>query len=53
VSYLVDSPYAPLAEGGLAWDDPQLAIPWPLAGTAIVSAKDRAWPRLAALEPLG
>jgi dTDP-4-dehydrorhamnose 3,5-epimerase len=53
VSYLVDSPYAPQAEGGLAWDDPQLAIPWPLAGAAIVSAKDRAWPRLAALEPLG
>ncbi len=53
VSYLVDSAYAPQAEGGLAWDDPQLAIAWPLAGPAIVSAKDRGWPRLAALEPLG
>ena len=52
VSYLVDNAYAPDAEGGLAWDDPQLAIAWPLKGAAIVSDKDRAWPRLAALEPL-
>ncbi len=52
VSYLVDSAYAPASEGGLAWDDPGLAIPWPLTGAAVVSAKDRAWPRLAALEPL-
>jgi len=53
VSYLVDSPYAPAAEGGLAWNDPQLAIPWPLGAEPIVSAKDRRWPRLAQLEPLG
>lgn len=53
VSYLVDNAYAPEAEGGLAWDDPDLGIAWPLAGAeAIVSAKDRAWPRLAAIEPL-
>lgn len=52
VSYLVDAAYAPQAEGGLAWDDPQLAIAWPLEGQPIVSAKDRHWPRLAALEPL-
>lgn len=52
VSYLVDCAHAPGAEGGLAWDDPALAIAWPLTGPAIVSAKDRAWPRLSALEPL-
>jgi dTDP-4-dehydrorhamnose 3,5-epimerase len=52
VSYLVDNPYAPQAEGGLAWDDPTLAIAWPLEGEAILSARDRAWPRLDALEPL-
>jgi len=52
VSYLVDNAYAPQAEGGLAWDDPQLAIAWPLAGAAIVSARDRSWPRLAELEPI-
>ncbi len=53
VSYLVDHPYTPQAEGGLAWDDPALGIPWPLPVPALVSDKDRRWPRLAALEPLG
>lgn len=52
VSYLVDNPYAPQAEGGLAWDDPALGIRWPVAGDPIVSARDRAWPRLADLEPI-
>ena len=52
VSYLVDNAYTPAAEGGLAWDDAQLAIPWPAACAPIVSDKDRAWPRLADLEPL-
>ena len=52
VSYLVDSAYSPRSEGGLAWDDPRLAIPWPLTGAAIVSEKDGSWPQLAQLEPL-
>jgi dTDP-4-dehydrorhamnose 3,5-epimerase len=52
VSYLVDNAYAPHAEGGLAWDDPDLGISWPVSGTAIVSPRDRAWPRLRDLEPL-
>jgi dTDP-4-dehydrorhamnose 3,5-epimerase len=52
VSYLVDNTYAPHAEGGLAWDAPELAIPWPVQGEAILSARDREWPALAALEPL-
>jgi dTDP-4-dehydrorhamnose 3,5-epimerase len=53
VSYLVDAVYAPHAEGGLAWDDPHLNIPWPLASEPILSERDRGWPRLDALEPLG
>jgi dTDP-4-dehydrorhamnose 3,5-epimerase len=52
VSYLVDNAYAPQAEGGLAWDDPKLAIPWPVQGEAILSPRDRAWPTLATLGPL-
>lgn len=52
VSYLVDNAYAPQAEGGLAWDAPELAIPWPVEGEPILSARDRAWPGLSALEPL-
>jgi dTDP-4-dehydrorhamnose 3,5-epimerase len=53
VSYLVDSPYTPAAEGGVLWSDPDLAIPWPLQGEAVVSDKDRALPRLCNLQPLG
>ena len=32
VQYKVDSDYDPATEGGLAWDDPDLALPWPLNG---------------------
>ena len=49
VVYQVDAGYAPQAEGGLAWDDPELAIDWPLEpGQApVLSPKDAGWPRLA------
>jgi dTDP-4-dehydrorhamnose 3,5-epimerase len=43
--YLVSTPYAPGAEGGLRHDDPQLAIRWPISVTS-VSPKDVAWPLL-------
>ena len=42
VAYLVSTPYAPGAEGGLRYDDPGVAITLPLPVTAI-SEKDRAW----------
>lgn len=45
VLYKVDSPYAKDCEGGLVWDDPDLAITWPVA-EAILSDKDRILPRL-------
>ncbi len=53
VSYLVDSPYTPGAEGGLLWSDPALGIEWPFDGQALVSARDGAWPPLAGIEPIG
>ncbi len=50
VIYKVTSFYAPDADRGLAWDDPALAIPWPLDGaTPILSPKDTSHPRLADL----
>ena len=33
--------YAPEHERTIAWNDPELAIRWPLQGEAILSAKDR------------
>lgn len=45
VAYQVSAPYEPGAEGGLRWDDPLLAIPWP-EEVRVVSPKDAAWPLL-------
>jgi dTDP-4-dehydrorhamnose 3,5-epimerase len=48
-SYQVGEFYAPEAEGGLRYDDPLLALSWPLPLTEI-SDKDRAWKSLAEVE---
>jgi dTDP-4-dehydrorhamnose 3,5-epimerase len=41
--------YAPQAEAAVRWDDPELAIEWPLGGmTPQLSAKDAAAPLLGA-----
>ena len=51
VQYKVDSYYAPETEGGLRWDDPDLALPWPLDGeTPTVAAKDGVLPGLAGFD---
>lgn len=48
VLYKVDGAYDRASERGVAWDDPDLALPWPLApGEAIVSDKDQVLPHLA------
>jgi dTDP-4-dehydrorhamnose 3,5-epimerase len=44
--YKVDGLYAPQTEGGVIWNDPDLAIDWPLAGEPILSDKDTLLPRL-------
>lgn len=47
IFYKVDGDYAPQTEGGLIWNDPDLAIDWPVApADAILSDKDRVLPRL-------
>lgn len=47
VIYKVTAPYDRAAERGVAWDDPDLALPWPVEPTAaVLSEKDRALPRL-------
>ncbi len=53
VHYKVSSPYAPKAEGGIAWDDPDLGIDWPFtAAEILVSEKDALLPRLRDLSPI-
>jgi dTDP-4-dehydrorhamnose 3,5-epimerase len=43
--YKCDSFYNPEAERGIRFDDPELAIPWPIAANeAIISAKDKILP---------
>jgi dTDP-4-dehydrorhamnose 3,5-epimerase len=49
VSYQMSAAYAPDAAGGLRYDDPALALDWPLAAT-VVSERDLAWPPLAEIE---
>jgi dTDP-4-dehydrorhamnose 3,5-epimerase len=41
VSYKATDFYAPAHERTILWNDPKLAIGWPLAGEPIVSEKDR------------
>ncbi len=44
--YKCTAEYAPSADGGVKWDDPELNIPWPLDGEALVSDKDAGLPYL-------
>ena len=49
--YKCDEFYHPEAEGGVAWNDEDIAIPWPVkADDIVLSAKDRQHPRLKDLE---
>ncbi len=50
VAYKATAGYAPEADGGVAWDDPDLGVGWPVSGRdAVLSDKDRGLPRFADL----
>ena len=46
VAYKLSSLYDPSTEAGFAWDDPDVAIEWPIS-EPILSERDRGAPRLA------
>jgi dTDP-4-dehydrorhamnose 3,5-epimerase len=45
VSYMLSSTYDPATEAGLAWDDPEVGVEWPVA-EPLLSERDRSAPRL-------
>lgn len=48
LNYLLGSRYDPQSDGGIRWDDPQLAVDWPLdqVEKVVLSEKDAAFPTL-------
>ena len=53
IFYKVDNDYAPQSEGGVMWNDPDLAIAWPLDVDPVLSEKDKILPRLKDLGETG
>ena len=45
IAYMASDEYAPTLESGIAWDDPDLSIAWPVVAPQL-SPRDRTWPRL-------
>ena len=45
VMYMTTEEYSPAEEAGVIWNDPELAIGWPVT-EPILSERDRNWPRL-------
>ena len=38
-TYKVDNPYAPQAEAGIRWNDPQIAIEWPIDPSKVLTSE--------------
>jgi dTDP-4-dehydrorhamnose 3,5-epimerase len=54
VLYKCSDVYVPSEERGIAWDDPEIGIAWPLVGPKpVLSARDRDWKRLRETDPPG
>ncbi len=48
VQYKVTGYYSPAHDRGIAWDDRELTISWPVTRESVIlSERDRKWPRLA------
>ncbi len=46
VTYLLSSLYDPVTEAGIAWNDPEVGVEWPVA-EPLLSDRDRSAPTLA------
>ncbi len=46
VAYLLSSPYDPTTESGIAWDDPDVGVEWPV-DDPLLSERDKSAPSLA------
>jgi dTDP-4-dehydrorhamnose 3,5-epimerase len=44
VSYLISAPYHAELQRGVRWNDPTLAIPWPITDGVLLSTRDRELP---------
>lgn len=54
VLYKVSAQWSPEHEGGVRWDDPALAIAWPvLARDAFIASRDAEWPLLGSSDGRG
>jgi len=49
-AYKCDEVFHQEDEGGIAWDDPEIAIEWPKVGEILLSEKDKRHPRLKELK---
>jgi len=46
IAYLLSATYDPVTEAGIAWDDPDVGVDWPVSGP-LLSERDKQAPRLA------
>ncbi|KJZ18638.1 dTDP-4-dehydrorhamnose 3,5-epimerase [Loktanella sp. S4079] len=51
ILYQFSAPHRPGIEVGIAWDDPQIAVQWPIEPT-VISERDTALPKLSHIEPI-
>jgi dTDP-4-dehydrorhamnose 3,5-epimerase len=45
VHYMISTDYEPASASGVRWNDPAIAVRWPLP-IAVISERDRDWPTL-------
>ncbi|MBA3739640.1 MAG: dTDP-4-dehydrorhamnose 3,5-epimerase family protein [Chloroflexi bacterium] len=46
LQYHISAEYEPESASGIRWDDPTLAIPWPIRPPTVISERDSGLPRL-------